>query len=108
MIQQLCSASAGATKMDPLQSVSFCFRCKHRNLIRNAPKPRFDNKMASIQMRLIDCLAKGKENNKYGRPDEVVWARNSVTGLFSRLRVNWFILGSVFCTRFKKAIWHKK
>ena len=35
----------------------FCFTCKHRNPIRNAAKPRFDNRMASMQMKLIDCLA---------------------------------------------------
>ena len=52
-----CSASAGGTKMDQVQSVLFCFTCKHRYPIRNAPKPRFDNRMASVQMRLIDHLA---------------------------------------------------
>ena len=30
----------------------------------------------------------GKESNKYGRCIEIVLARNGVTGLFSRLRVN--------------------
>ena len=53
---QLCSASAGRRKMDPAQSVPFCFRCKHRNSIRNAPKLRFDNRMASVRMRLINWL----------------------------------------------------
>ena len=56
---QLCSASAGGTKMDPVQTpVQFCIRCKHRNPIRNAPKPRFDNRVASMQMRLIGRQAK--------------------------------------------------
>ena len=81
---QLCSALAGGMKMDPVQSVPFCLTCKHRNPIRNAPKPPFHNRMASMQMRLINC----KENNKYGRRNEIIFARNSVTGLFSRLRVN--------------------
>ena len=26
---QLCSTSAGGTKMDPVQSIPFCFTCKH-------------------------------------------------------------------------------
>ena len=30
---------------DPVQPVPFCFTCKHRNPILNAPKPRFDNWM---------------------------------------------------------------
>ena len=51
------SASAGNTKMNPVQSVPFCFTCKHCNPIRNAPKPCFDNRIASVQMRLVDCLA---------------------------------------------------
>ena len=38
---QLCSASAGATKMDPVQSVPFCFTCKHRNPIRNETLSKF-------------------------------------------------------------------
>ena len=54
---QLCSASAGGTKMDPVQSVPFSVTSEHRNLIRNNPKPRFDNGMASMQIRLLDCLA---------------------------------------------------
>ena len=54
---QFCSASAGGTTKDPVQCVPFCFTCKHHNPIRKAPKPRFDNRMASMQMRLIDCLA---------------------------------------------------
>ena len=54
---QLCSASAGGTKINPAQSVPFCFTCKHRNPIRNAPRHCFDNRMASMQMRSIDCLA---------------------------------------------------
>ena len=37
--------------------VLFCFTCKHRNLIRNALKLRFNNMMASVQVRLIECLA---------------------------------------------------
>ena len=53
---QLYSASAGGTKMNPVQSVPFRFTCKHRNPIRNVPKPRFDNRMASMQMRLTNCL----------------------------------------------------
>ena len=53
---QLCSASAGGTKMDPVKFVLFRFTCKHRNPIRNAPKLRFDNRMVSIPMRLINCL----------------------------------------------------
>ena len=52
-----CSESACGTKMNPVQSVPFCFTCKHRNPIHNALKPRFDNRMALMQMRLIDCLA---------------------------------------------------
>ena len=28
---QLCSVSAGGTKIDPVQSVLFCFTCEHRN-----------------------------------------------------------------------------
>ena len=39
---QLCSASADGTKMDLVQSVPFCFACKH-NPIRNGPKSRFGN-----------------------------------------------------------------
>ena len=56
---QLYSASAGGTKMDSVQYVPYCFTCErqHRNPIRNAPKSCFDNRMASMQMRLIDCLA---------------------------------------------------
>ena len=83
-IQRL-SASAGGTKMDPVQSVTFCFTCKHGNPTWQAPRPRFDSRMASMQMRLIDCLA---EDSKYGRRNEIISAQNSVTGLFSRLRVN--------------------
>ena len=74
--------------MDPIQSEPYCFKCKHRNPIRNARKPCFDNGMASMQMRLIDCLANIKENNKYGRRNEIILAQNSVTGLFSMLRVD--------------------
>ena len=54
---QLYSVSAGGTKMNPIQSVPFCFTYKHRNPIGNARKPRFDNRMASTQIKLIDCLA---------------------------------------------------
>ena len=80
------------SNMDPVQFLPFCLTCKHRNPIRDAPKPRFDKRMASMQMRLIDCLAKRKKNkNKYGIRDEIILARNSVTGLFSRL-----VLQSVF------------
>ena len=61
---QLCSASAGGTKMNPVQSVPFCFTRKHRNLIRNAPRPRFDNGMASMQIRLIDCLVNWKRKQQ--------------------------------------------
>ena len=79
---QLCSASADGAKMDPIQSVPFCFTCKHRDPTWNAPKPRFDNRMASMQISLIDCLAKKTINM------EIILAWNSVTGLFFRLRVN--------------------
>ena len=58
---QFCFASSGGTKVDPLQSVPFCFTCKHRNPIQNASKPRFDNRMTSMQMELIDCLANRKK-----------------------------------------------
>ena len=61
---QLCSPSAGGTKMDPVQSIPFCFTCKHHNPIRNAPEPLFDNRMASMQMRLIDCLADRQRKQK--------------------------------------------
>ena len=44
--------------------------------------------MTSVQMRLIDAWQAGKENNKYGIPDEIILARNSVIGLFSMLGVN--------------------
>ena len=44
---QLCSPSAGGTKMNQVQSLPFCFTCKHRNPVQNALKPRFDNRMAS-------------------------------------------------------------
>ena len=54
--QQSGTASAGGTKMDP-QSVPLCFTCKHRNLIWNAPKLRSYNRMASMQMKLIDWSA---------------------------------------------------
>ena len=54
---QLCSASASSTRMDVVQSVPLCFTFKHSNPIQNAPKPCFDNKRVSMQMRLIDCLA---------------------------------------------------
>ena len=74
--------------MDPVQSIPFCFTCKHGNPIRNAPKPRFDNGMASVQMRLSIAWQMRKENNKYFRCNEIILARNSVTGLFSTLRVN--------------------
>ena len=30
---QLCFPSVGGTKMNPVQSVPFCFTCKHHNLI---------------------------------------------------------------------------
>ena len=40
-----------------LQSIQFCFTYKHCNPIRNALKLQFDNRIASTQMRLIDCLA---------------------------------------------------
>ena len=36
---QFCSASAGGTKIDLVQSVLFSFMCKHSNQKRNAPKP---------------------------------------------------------------------
>ena len=54
---QLHSSEAGGIKMNPAQSISFCFTCKHCNPTANAPKPCSDNKMASMQMKLIDCLA---------------------------------------------------
>ena len=85
---QLCSPSAGGAKMDPAQSVPFCFTCKHHNLIQNSPKPRFENRMASVQVRLINCLANGQRNNKYGECHEITLIRNSVTWLFSRLHLN--------------------
>ena len=85
---ELCSTSAGGTKMNPVQFVPFCFTCKHRDPIPNAPKPRFDRRMASMQMRLIDCLANRQKNNKYGRRIEIILAENSVTGLLSSLFVN--------------------
>ena len=50
---QLCYESAGGTKMDPVQSVPFCFTREDHNPIRNAPNLAL-NKMASLQMRLID------------------------------------------------------
>ena len=56
--------SAGGTKMDPVQSVPFCFTCKRCNPIRNAPKSGFDNKMASVQMRLISYWRIGRANKQ--------------------------------------------
>ena len=53
---QPCSTSASGTKVDPVQSIPFCFTCKHCYPVRNAPRPSLDNRMASIQMRLIDYL----------------------------------------------------
>ena len=53
---QICSASAGGTKMSPVQSVPFCFTCKHRDAIGSTPKPCFHNRMASMQIQLIDFL----------------------------------------------------
>ena len=53
---QACSASTGRTKMDPLQSVPFCFTCNSRNPIGNALKPCFDNRMASMQLIEVDRL----------------------------------------------------
>ena len=90
--------------MDPVQSVPFCFTCKHRNPIRNSPKPSFD-RMASMQMRLIDCLEIDKENNKYDRRNEVILARNGVTGLFFQASCK---LQSVLCAGFRKAIPQEK
>ena len=57
--------------------------------MRNAPEFRFDNRMALEQMSLIDCLAnmQGKQQIWYGRKG-IFLARNSVTGLFSWLRIN--------------------
>ena len=60
-----------------------CFR----DPIRNAPKLCFDNRIASTQMKLIDCLANRQINNKYGRRNKIILARNGVTGLLSRLHV---------------------
>ena len=54
---QLFSTSAGGAKIDPVQSVPFCFTCKHHKPMRNAPKPSFDNRMVLMQMRLTNCLA---------------------------------------------------
>ena len=85
---QFCSASAGGTKIDPVQSVLFCFTCKHRNPIRNAPKRCFDIWWLQYKWSWSIAWEIGKENNKYGRRNEIVLARNSVTGLLSRLRVN--------------------
>ena len=63
--------------------------CKHRNPIQNAPKPQFDNRMASMEMRLIDFLANMQRKQQiYGRCNEIILIQNSVPGLFSRLRVN--------------------
>ena len=61
---ELCSVTAGGTKMDPVQSVPFCFKCEHRNPIRSAPKPSLDNTMVSVQMRLTDCLASRKRKQQ--------------------------------------------
>ena len=85
---QLCSASAGGTIKDPVQCVPFCFTCKHHNPIRNAPKSRLDNRLASMQTRLIDFLANRQKDTKYARRNEIILERNSVPELFSRLRVN--------------------
>ena len=85
---QLCTASAGDTKWIRYNPYPFCFTYKHRNPIRNAPKPRFDNRIASTQMRLTIAWQIGKENNKYGGSNEIILTRNGATGLFSRLLVN--------------------
>ena len=80
-----CSNSAGGMKMDPVQSVPFRFTC---NPIRNTPKLRFDNRMASMQMRFIDCLTNRERKGLRCTRNEIILARNNVTGLFSRLRLN--------------------
>ena len=117
--EQLCSASAGSTNVNLVQSVPLCFKCKHRNAIRNAPRPRprFDNRMASVQVILSIAWQIGKGNNKYGRRNKIILARDSVPGLFSSLCINvymykcinvyTFILQDVLCTGFRKAIRHE-
>ena len=85
---QLCSASTGGSKMDPVQFGPFRFTCKHRDPILNALKPPFENRMASLKMRLTDCSTNRQKSNKYGRRNEIILARNCITRLFFVLRVN--------------------
>ena len=82
--------SAGGTKMDLAQSIPLCFTYKHRNPLQNAPKHCFDNRMASMQMRLMDCLTDRPEQRKQQiwYHDEIILVQNSVNGLFFRYRVN--------------------
>ena len=65
-----------------------CCTCKHHYPIRNTPKPCFDIWWFQCKWGWSIAWEIGKENNKYGRGNEIILARNSVTGLLSRLRVN--------------------
>ena len=84
---QLCSASADGTKMDLVNLYCFVSRV---NIIRYETAPNL-----ALVIRWLQCTwgwqiawQRGKENYKYGGRNEIILARNCVTGLFSRLRVN--------------------
>ena len=78
-------ASAGGIKMNPYRFVS-CVNI----VIWNETLPNLVLIIGWLQCKWGWSIAwqTGKENNKDGRRNEINLARNSVTGLFSRLRVN--------------------